>query len=251
MKNPSVVLAVLGLQAWIAAGCETTTKEKNDYVLTDARPDSVLDSRIKKLSDEAVKYPLRSDLHYQIAVIHAKKGDCNESVRALERAIKISPNDAKYYFHLGRLYLNMNDLGRAEEEFRKSIQLTPEGRFTGPHAALAWTMSLRGEHAAALAEFEKCTAIDPANPIFHYFQGSIHDIQGNAEKAIHHFREYLARGGTTYRTRATDMLRRLGVNVAELPEAPARARGEELLGPAFDRTPEPTVAPVVEPKPGQ
>ncbi len=231
MTVKSALLILLGsLIPSLFAGCETTTTEKSNYALTDGKSDSILDSRIRQLETEAIKYPLRSDLHYSIASLHAKKGDCAESAKALEKAISISPDEGKYHFHLGRLFLTMRDLDRAEKEFRTALSLSREGRYTGPHAALAWTLSLKKQNDAAIEQFEKCIRIDPENPIFYYWLGATHDIQGHREKAIHNFREYLARGGTTYRSKAVNILQSLGVAPADIPDAPLSPRNEDLLG---------------------
>ena len=212
-----------------STGCETTTSEKTHYALSDGKSDSILDSRIHQVEAEVVKYPLRSDLHYQIASLHAKKGDCVEAVKALERAIHLSPDEAKYHFHLGRLYLTMNDLDKAEAEFRKSVGLSREGRYTGPHAALGWTLSLEKQQDAAIQQFEKCIQIDPEDPTFYYFLGSIHDIKNDREEAIRCYREYLARGGQNYRNKTIDILRSLGVTTGDLPAAKPTTRSEDIF----------------------
>ena len=212
---PALICMIIAVSL---VGCETTTSEKSNYALTDGKSESILDSRIKSLENEAVKYPLRSDLHYNIASLYAKKGDCAESAKSLDRAIAISPNESKYHFHLGRLFLAMQDLDRAEREFRSARSLSREGRYTGPHAALAWTLSLKKQTEAAIEEFEKCVKIEPENPAYYYWLGASHDIQGRREKAIHNFREYLARGGIAYRSKAVEILQSLGGAPADIPD---------------------------------
>lgn len=227
------VLGILILATSLCGCTTTTTSEKSTY-MTDAKSESIVDAQIKKLQGEAVKYPLRADIHYEIASLYAKKGDCRESARALEKAIKLSPQEAKYHFHLGRLFLNMDDYVQAEKQFREAVNLSGEGRYTGPLAALAWTLSLKNEIDGAIAEFENCAKIDPENPIYYYFLGSLHDKKQDREGAIHFFREYLARGGTAYRKKTTDFLRALGVAPADIPDARGPARKEDLLGPSLD-----------------
>jgi tetratricopeptide (TPR) repeat protein len=181
-----------------------------------------------------VKYPLRADLHYEIASLHAKKGECRESAKALERAIQLAPEEAKYHFHLGRVFLSMSDLSAAEKEFRDAAKLSREGRYTGPRAALGWTLSLKKDVDGAIAEFGKCVEIDPGNPVFYFFLGSLHDMKGDREPAIHNFREYLARGGVTYRKKTSDILRSLGVETADIPEAQNSGRSEDLFGQGIE-----------------
>jgi tetratricopeptide (TPR) repeat protein len=230
MKNPRHALAGL-LLAVAICGCQTTTKEKNNYNLTDAKSDSIVDTRIKMLEDEAVKYPLRADIHYEVAMLFAKKGDCGESAKALEKAISLSPLEAKFHFHLGRIYLTMGEYAQAEKRFREAVRLSGEGRYTGLHAALAWTLSLKNDIDGAIGEFKECVKTDPENPIYYYFLGSLHDKKQDREGAIHFFREYLARGGSAYRKKAADFLRSLGVAPADIPDVQGTNGNESLFGP--------------------
>jgi tetratricopeptide (TPR) repeat protein len=209
--------------------CQTTTTEVGTgYKFPDEDTESILDSKLNNLSKEVEKYPKRHDLHYRIAGVHFQKADYHESAQALERAIALSPEDSKYHFQLGRVYLRMQELEIAEEHFRKATRLSPPDRYSGPHAALGLVLSLNKDYKGAIAEFKKCIQIDPENPLYYYSLGAQYDIVGNTEGAIRNFKEYLLRGGVRYRKNATFILRKLGVDVEALPPPRGRPAPEEL-----------------------
>ena len=216
-------VASLACLCLIGAGCQTTTVEKSHYQISDGKMGSVLDSRIKQLEEETQKYPLRADLWYQIAAVHYQKSDFHGSVGALEKAIAISPEEGKYHYQLGRVYLNMGDNPAAEKSFRTAVSLVGGERYTGPYAALGWTLSLKKDFDGAIEQFQKCKELEPENLTYEYFLGSLYDMKGEKEPAIQHFQEYLSRGGDTYRTKAISILKTLGVQVEEAEEAAASA----------------------------
>jgi len=52
-------------------------------------------------------------------------GAYSVAVDLLEKAVKGSPTNATYRFHLGATYQKLNDPARARTEFQKSIYLDP------------------------------------------------------------------------------------------------------------------------------
>jgi tetratricopeptide (TPR) repeat protein len=164
-----------------------------------------------------------------MAGIQAQKGDYREAAAALERAIALAPDEAKYHIQLGRVRLVMKELEESEKCFRRALDLLPRDRFSGPHAALGLVLSMQKQHEAALKEFQKCREIEPENSVFHYALGAQYDILGRKDEAIDSFKEYLRLGGTTYRKNAAFILQRLGVDVASLPP-PSRPSREESWG---------------------
>jgi tetratricopeptide (TPR) repeat protein len=222
---PWPVLATLLL----CAGCQTVQRESSDYRPAGADTHSYLDTRLEKLEKLAKDYPKNPEYHYQIAAVKFEMGRWKESAASLRRAIDLDPDQIRYHYHLGRVYLNMNELGLAEASFREAVQRTPPGRYSGPHAALGFVMTLKKAFEPAIAEFLKCVEIDPQVPEFYYLLGALHDLRGDREQAIRYFREYLDCGGTLYRQNAIFILDRLGVRVevrslpqpAAAPSSPA------------------------------
>ncbi len=209
-----VIGSVFSIALLFLASCQTTTTEDTEVTMpTGKMTGSILDSRLSHLQEEVEEYPKKHTLHYQIAQVHYQKNDLKQSAKALHHAIELSPRVVKYHYHLGRVYLRMNELSLAEEQFRAACDHMISGRYTGPHAALGYTLSLRGSFDEAIAEFEKCLRIEPENPAFYYFLGSLYDIRLDEENVIRYYREYLARGGSKYKKKAILVLRSFGVEV--------------------------------------
>ena len=73
------------------SGCTTTVTQTTDYEVTDGTTASVVDTRLKKLHEESLKYPKRSDLHYQMALLYFQQAQYHESREALEKATEMEP----------------------------------------------------------------------------------------------------------------------------------------------------------------
>jgi len=227
-----VIAIVFPVLLQVAAGCKTTRSEEGPETLGSVRFSSsatggtILDSRIKQLEELSKEYPKKSEYPYEMAGVYFQKEDYRESAKALERAIFIDPRESKYHYHLGRVYLQMRELKQAEEAFRRAVELMPADRYTGPHGALGYVLCQEGKWEEALAEYEACARIDPADPTPYYYMGCIHDRLGRSDAAVRNLREYLRRGGTSYRSAAIHLLGGYGLAPPE-PEA----------GPVPDATP--------------
>ena len=96
------------------------------------------------------------------------------------------------------------------------------------------TLLTEKKYDESIRHFQKCIEIEPDNTLHYYFLGSFYDMKNDRENAIHSFQEYLVRGGTKYRTKASELLKTMGVAVDELPRAAAPAKEEILFGPDPD-----------------
>lgn len=202
------------LTSTLFLGCQTTTTEKTDVTMPSGKmTGSILDSRLSQLQQEVQEYPKKHTLHYEIAQVHFQKNDLKQSAESLHQAIELSPGVVKYHYHLGRVYLRMDELELAEKQFRAACANRDSSRYTGPHAALGYTLARLGKLDGAIDEFNTCLKIEPENPAFYYFLGSLYDIKGDQENVVHYYREYLARGGTKYQKKAAFVLRQFGVEV--------------------------------------
>ena len=229
----SRIYLVLAIVACFHVGCETTTKTSAEYQFPEAKPTSIHESQLKNLEDEVARYPKRHELHYQIAGVRFQLEDYRGAEAALLQALDIKPNDSKYHYQLGRIHLRSGELDAAEIHFRKATALVTQNRYTGPHAALGYVLAKSERYAEAIAEFKRCVEIEPENPSFYYFLGSVYDILGDHEATIDHFQGYLTRGGVTYRDKVQFILEKLGVEVVELPYVGADNLRDETAVPGF------------------
>jgi TolB-like protein len=82
-------------------------------------------------------------------------GHSEDALRLRQQAIALDPLSPPEYFWLGRTYLKLGRPADAEANFRKSLDLNPNGPYL--HWNIALALLLRGEHAAALAEMQRET----------------------------------------------------------------------------------------------
>ena len=121
-----------------------------------------------------------------------------------------------------RVFLQMGEVDNAVVSFRKAAELTEDQRYSGINAGLGYALALKKDLPGAEAAFKKALAADPENSETYYFLGAICDLQGRKEEAVKHFREYLARGGTQYRSNALFYLEKLGIEVDTKTSTPGQ-----------------------------
>ena len=64
-------------------------------------------------------------VHYaRLARVYTAEKRVDDAIEAYEKAIQLSPGDAKVYRELARLYLDKNDLDAAEQAFSEALQYT-------------------------------------------------------------------------------------------------------------------------------
>ena len=61
-----------------------------------------------------------------LAKIKAKLGEIEDAIYEYKKAIKLRPNDAKFYYELSMIYYNQKDYKLAEEYLLKAINIVPE-----------------------------------------------------------------------------------------------------------------------------
>ena len=91
----------------------------------------------------------------------------------------------------GLAYLYLNKVPEAQDALTKATVLDP-------HSARAWyslgvAQYTGGDQAAALADFQHASALDPQDPDTHYFIGTIYSSQKNFDQAIAEFNLVLER----------------------------------------------------------
>lgn len=229
MERRQILYLFSGL-AIVSVSCQTvTTLDKSTYQISDGETHSYVDSRLEKLYELSDSYPKRHDYHYQIAGIHYLKANFRDSAAHLQKAILQKPDESQYHYHLGRVYMRMNEIEQAEECFANAVKLDPRNRFSGPRAALAYVLALEKKIPQAIEQFQECLRIDSENVLFYYFLGALHDMKGDDRGAIRYFRDYLERGGSRYRKKAVFILERLGVMVADELREPVPSETRETL----------------------
>jgi tetratricopeptide (TPR) repeat protein len=67
--------------------------------------------------------PNTTNVYNTLGIIYRHQGRLQESVVAYEKAKKVHPNDENILFNLARVYIDLNDISRAQECLRKAVTL--------------------------------------------------------------------------------------------------------------------------------
>lgn len=69
--------------------------------------------------------PQDADAHYQLGLIHLRRGSLEVARRYFENAVKIDPSDPDYHFFLRRVHEGAAEWGRALERYQETYRLNP------------------------------------------------------------------------------------------------------------------------------
>src|ERR1700733_1336129 len=131
-------------------------------------------SRVQMLSSQftaaqaTINQLLQSDPHNASALMTEGEvaylmNDDNKAESAFEQAILAAPNDPEPHYLLGRLYMQYQNLPRAQQEFQTSISLNPA--WYKPYDGLGVCYEVGGNTADAARTFMDGVALLHENPV--------------------------------------------------------------------------------------
>ncbi|UCE05025.1 MAG: tetratricopeptide repeat protein [bacterium] len=158
-------------------------------------------------------------LYYEIGLIHFIKRNYALARRSMEAAIKMGYDTALLRIHLGKVYYQMGMLTRAEDCFKRVLNVYPrEGSLyfllaivykskaeyqlainafknaikygsdqKEEHLGLAEIYTRLGHWNKAIQEYKRILEFEQNNFIAHYFLGWIYEIQGLEDEAIQQY----------------------------------------------------------------
>lgn len=134
--------------------------------------------------------PTYRGVHLQLGLIAEQKGEYSRAMEEYQKELAIDKSSALAYQRLGFLYSNdKQDLIKAEEFFKKSLELEPNNVDTLIHRANnLYTMGRFGESAD---EFEKVLQLDPKNPTANYNLALVYEAWGKTKLAIEQWQRFL------------------------------------------------------------
>jgi tetratricopeptide (TPR) repeat protein len=111
--------------------------------------------------DLAAKYPDLGGAHANLGLILRNAGKHEESVAALERAVKASPRQPVFFNQLGVSYRHKGQFAKAREAYESALALDPN--YADAHLNLGVLLDLYlGDNALALVHYERYLALSPA-----------------------------------------------------------------------------------------
>lgn len=122
------------------------------------------------------------DFLYKFGLIALKASMSDEAKSALERAIKLRPNEQSYVLALGVAWLRKGDLFEAEKVFRRVIKLQPDSSQGQLH--LGYVLLNQKKFVEAREWLEKSARANTAVPEVYYYLGLVAQEQNDDARAI-------------------------------------------------------------------
>ena len=113
--------------------------------------------------------PLRAGAHAALAAIFIQRGQTQEAVAALERALRLEPDDAWALFHYGNLLHALQRPLEALESYSHALQVRPD--FLDALNNRAVVLCALDRFEEALTGLDRVLAFDPANVLAHHNRG--------------------------------------------------------------------------------
>jgi tetratricopeptide (TPR) repeat protein len=115
----------------------------------------------RQFRDVAAKHPELGGAHANLGVILRGQGKHDESIAALERAVKASPRQPTFYNQLGVSHRHKGQFKQAREAYESALALDPA--YADAHLNLGVLLDLYlGETALALVHYERYLALTPS-----------------------------------------------------------------------------------------
>ena len=105
-----------------------------------------------------------------------------QAIARLQQAVGLDPNNVQVLNLLGGTYLEMQDLGHAQEALSRSIAVAP--RAWAAHRDLARVRLAQNDSSAALAEYRNALQLAPVEPLLVTELAALYEKLGQVDPAI-------------------------------------------------------------------
>ena len=126
--------------------------------------------------------PANVDALYYVAMLALQQGQFAEGLKVIERAIELSPSQARLHNLKGQAHLRQNEDDDALRSFGRAIEVDPA--FPDAYGNRGTLLSEMGRAAEAVADFDRALALRPNNPEDHCNRASALADLGGLDEAL-------------------------------------------------------------------
>jgi serine/threonine protein kinase/tetratricopeptide (TPR) repeat protein len=151
-----------------------------------ARIDSKPSEERQYLGKLTEEFPFKKEYHYEFAESYFHCGDADEAIKYYAKALELDPNYSRAHNHIAYCYAWIGNHKRAEEHFKKNVQLSQKAN---AYDSLAAGYRLAGRYDEALSALERGAELSPN---LDYLYGSMarnYILKGALSKALEALRQ--------------------------------------------------------------
>ena len=176
---------------------DTSKKDPKDligYHVLNTRIRQFLEKEVfdqaRKMCEKMISMePEISEPYFHLAAIASKLEDYPESIKQLNLAIDVDPNNIMLHNFLATVYLKQNNYEMAIKKLNKSLEIDPE-QF-GAYGQMARVYYQQKNYEQALFYAQKSLSINPEQPIVLNQLAALYNRQKKTDKAIETFKKSL------------------------------------------------------------
>ena len=185
---------------------------------------AVAHSRENRLEEALNEYanvlaldPFYGDAYNNRGVIYQKMGKLDLAIKEYREALSIDRKNEKALNNLGIACYRKKNYEKAINWYRRCLEINPQNLPAHNNLGIACQKTDRPEEARAV--FLKALRIDPCHGETHYNLASFFEIQGDAGRAILHYRKFMECSSEYYpqlKNRVNDRIRLLRYHLEKI-----------------------------------
>lgn len=125
--------------------------------------------------------PDHAEAWHLLGLVKAARGDVQEGIRSIQRAMELKPDEARYRNNLGHLFRTVGRMDDAYRELEEAIKLRPI--FPGAHYNMGLVLHARGHVSESETHFKMACAQDSSYVQAHYWLGLVRQDLGDLASA--------------------------------------------------------------------
>jgi tetratricopeptide (TPR) repeat protein len=134
------------------------------------------------LKEGIAAHPDDTQLHFQLGIAHDRLQEFDKAVEQFELVLRVDPKNAAALNYLGYSFADRNvHLDVAEDLVKRAVAIDPDnGAYWD---SFGWIHYRQGKYAAAIADLEKATQINP-DPLIYEHLGEAYWADQKADRAL-------------------------------------------------------------------
>jgi tetratricopeptide (TPR) repeat protein len=148
------------------------------------------------------KTPKKAKTSYHLfkrSRIYYEQGRVKEALSEINEAIKLDPEDARFYQFLGYVHFSMGNFKEAEEAYNRTLEIKPDLTDARNHLGALYVATNRLDEALEEFRIALKDRFYPTPEIIYFHLGELYRKKNNLEEAAAHLRRALEINPKYYR----------------------------------------------------